>query len=97
MSSLSNLKGVRTRYRNTLLTEIKTGIGIMSTEVKPPDEQQFVLKASKYAEKLKMYVEKLEFQSDKVSCAMEELNEDIDNVIEEIVVCVLKQWTVILI
>ena len=51
MSSLSHLKGVRTRFRNILLTEIQIGVGIMSTEVKPPEEQQFVLKASKCAGK----------------------------------------------
>ena len=83
MSSLSHLKGVRTRYRNTLLTEIQIGAGIISSDVQPSEEQEFVLKATKCAEKLKLYVDKLEFQSGKVSSALEEQSVDIDSVIEE--------------
>lgn len=83
MTSLSYLKGVKTRYRNILQTEIQNGSEILSTEITPPDEQQYVLRASKCAEKLQMYVGKLEIQSDKVACVMEEQGENIDNVIEE--------------
>ncbi len=83
MSSLSHLKGVRTRYRNILTTEIQNGIGIMSTEVQKPNEQQYVMKASKCAEKVKLYVEKLESQSGKVISAMEQNDEDINSTMDE--------------
>ena len=51
MSTLSYLKGVRTRYRNILKEEIQLGSLIVSAEVSQAEKQDFVLKTSKCVEK----------------------------------------------
>ncbi|CAG2249226.1 unnamed protein product [Mytilus edulis] len=63
MSNVRFLKGVRTRYKNSIQTEILNGKQILSSEVDKLDEQRFVLEATKCADKLKMYSEKLEIQN----------------------------------
>ncbi|CAG2219415.1 unnamed protein product [Mytilus edulis] len=84
MPASSYLKGVRTRYRNCLQVEIKSGLSILQTEVPLPEHQQYVFKSSKCVEKLKLYVNKLEVQSSKVADALgEEETEEIEKVVEE--------------
>ncbi|XP_071136486.1 uncharacterized protein [Mytilus edulis] len=83
MSNVRFLKGVRTRYRNSIQTEILNGKQILSSEVDKIDEQRFVLEATKCADKLKMYSEKLEIQSGKLASALEEEGEFIDDIVGE--------------
>ncbi|CAC5415552.1 unnamed protein product [Mytilus coruscus] len=83
MSNVRFLKGVRTRYKNSIQTEIQNEKKILLSEVNKPDEQSFVLEATKCADKLKMYVEKLEIQSGKLASALEDEGEAIDNIVDE--------------
>ena len=84
MSALSYLKGVRTRYRNCIESEIKQGVSILYGKVPKGEETEYVLKASKCAEKIKLYVNKLEIQSDKVASSIEEdKTEEIEKIVEE--------------
>ncbi|VDI16700.1 Hypothetical predicted protein [Mytilus galloprovincialis] len=83
MSNVRFLKGVRTRYRNSIQTEILNGKQILSSEVDKIDEQRFVLEATKCADKLKMYSEKLEIQSGKLASALEDEGEFIDDIVGE--------------
>ncbi|CAG2195806.1 unnamed protein product [Mytilus edulis] len=83
MSNVRFLKGVRTRYRNSIQTEILNGKQILSSEVDKLDEQRFVLEATKCADKLKMYSEKLEIQSGKLASALEDEGEVIDDIVGE--------------
>jgi len=84
MSALSYLKGVRTRYRNFIQSEIKQGVSILYTEVTKGEENEYVLKTSKCVEKLKLYVNKLEIQSNKVVSSVEtEQTEEIEQIVEE--------------
>ncbi|VDI73293.1 Hypothetical predicted protein [Mytilus galloprovincialis] len=83
MSNVRFLKGVRTRYRNSIQTEILNGKQILSSEVDKIDEQRFVLEATKCADKLKMYSEKLEIQSGKLASALKDEGEVIDDIVGE--------------
>ncbi|VDI29698.1 Hypothetical predicted protein [Mytilus galloprovincialis] len=83
MSNVRFLKGVRTRYRNSIQTEILNGKQILSSEVDKLDEQRFVLEATKCADKLKMYSEKLEIQSGKLASALKDEGEVIDDIVGE--------------
>ncbi|CAG2209870.1 unnamed protein product [Mytilus edulis] len=87
MSNVRFLKGVRTRYRNSIQTEILNGKQILSSEVDKLDEQRFVLEATKCADKLKMYSEKLEIQSGKLASALEDEGEVINNIDEHCELC----------
>ena len=73
----SFLKGVRTRFRNILQTEIKVGYWIIGIEVTEWEYEVFVSKASKCADKIKMYVEKL------VAAEMEAQSDDITTIVDE--------------
>ncbi|CAG2197218.1 unnamed protein product [Mytilus edulis] len=72
MTTLSHMKGVRTRYRNTLYTEIQEGNSILHAEISKPHRQEMVHKSAKCIEKLKVYINKLEIQSSKVASSLEE-------------------------
>ncbi|CAC5360796.1 unnamed protein product [Mytilus coruscus] len=52
-SVVSYLKGVRTRFRNSLKTEMQVGRGILNLEFPPIKQQDYVLKSSRCIEKLK--------------------------------------------
>lgn len=71
MTTLSHMKGVRTRYRNTLYSEIQEGNRILEKEVLESERQEYVYKSAKCVEKLKVYINKLEIQSTKVASSLD--------------------------
>ena len=72
MTTLSHMKGVRTRYRNTLSSEIQEGNSILQKEISNSQRQEYVHKSTKCIEKLKVYINKLEIHSIKVASALKE-------------------------
>ena len=55
-SAVSYLKGVRTRFRNCLRTEMQLGHDMLAVPFPPADPQEYVMKSSRCIEKLKLYV-----------------------------------------
>lgn len=84
MANLKYLKGVRTRYKNTLETEIQFSVDLIQGNTYTANIEEQIIKANKCLEKLKSYKEKLEIQSEKLISAMDEKDsERIENILEE--------------
>ena len=66
------MKGVRTRFRSCLKTEIDIGSLILKSEGHYVEQQELVSKSSKCIEKLKLYVNKLEIQNSKLASALDD-------------------------
>lgn len=72
MASLPYVKGVRTRYRNTLTEKIDYCAEIISSNLDESDIERLITNSEKCIKMLKMYGDKLELQSEKLACAMAE-------------------------
>ena len=82
-SKLSYLKGVRTRYRNTLENELEYGQSILKDDTKQFDSEYITNEITISIEKLKLYSEKLEKQTEKYVDALgDDTEEDIDEILE---------------
>ena len=66
-SSVSYLKGVRTRFSNTLSNEIKNGTEILSCEKDKIDIEEYLVKVTKCIEKIETYCCKLESQTERLA------------------------------
>ena len=66
-SSVSYLNGVRTRFLNTLTTEIKNETDILSCDGDKIDIEEFIGKVNKCIEKKEKYSNKLESQTEKLA------------------------------
>ena len=60
------VKGVRTRFKNTLESEIETARELLNENYMSVDLDDVVARIIKCSERLKVYVRKLEAQSEKV-------------------------------
>lgn len=70
------VKGVRTKYRNTLTEEISKGKDILNSDIhalQDFEKSDLILNIDKSMAKLKLYVDKLEMQSDKLASVLSEL------------------------
>ena len=82
-SKLSYLKGVRTRYRNTLENELEYGQSILQDDTKQFDSEYITNEIMISIEKMKLYSEKLEKQTEKYVDALgDDTEEDIDEILE---------------
>lgn len=72
MASLPYVKGVRTRYRNTLTEKIDYCAEIISSNLDESDIERLITNSEKCIKMLKMSGDKLELQSEKLACAMAE-------------------------
>ena len=72
MASLPYVKGVRTRYRNTLTEKIDYCAEIISSNLDESDIERLITNSEKCIKMLKMYGDKLELQSEKLAWAMAE-------------------------
>ena len=88
-SNLPYLKGVRTRYVNTLSKEIDNAKDILVCDTKLVDETELILSINRCVERLQLYCDKVETQTDKLADALgvkdEELTKHLIN--ENEVVC----------
>ena len=88
-SNLPYLKGVRTRYVNTLSKEIDNAKDIFACDTKLVDETELILSINRCVERLQLYCDKVENQTDKQADALgvkdEELTKHLIN--ENEVVC----------
>ena len=88
-SNLPYLKGVRTRYVNTLTKEIDNAKDILACDTKLVDETELILSINRCVERLQLYCDKVENQTDKLAEALgvkdEELTKHLIN--ENEVVC----------
>ena len=66
------LKGVRTRFRNTLEKEIQNSSSILSSNIELLEREIHVDRISVCAQKIKTYMDKLEIQTEKVASALTE-------------------------
>lgn len=76
MTTLRYLKGVRTRFVNTLKREIIEGSELINLDLSVVDKKETLSKVIVSIDKIQTYVPKLEAQSEKVIVSAEE-NEDI--------------------
>ncbi|XP_052233027.1 uncharacterized protein LOC127845891 [Dreissena polymorpha] len=72
MASLPYVKGVRTRYRNTLTEKIDYCAEIISSNLDESDIERLITNSEKCIKMLKMYGDKLELHFEKLACAMAE-------------------------
>ena len=68
-SNLPYLKGVRTRYVNTLSKEIDNAKDILVCDTKLVDETELILSINRCVERLQLYCDKVENQTDKLADA----------------------------
>lgn len=88
MAGLAYLKGVRTRFRNTLESEIRIAKGLLTSVYDERNLNEIKVNITKCLEKLKTYSGKVEFQSEKLSAAMgEEDLAEIEKVVDEDCLC----------
>ena len=66
------LKGVRTRYRNTLSSAMEQADHILNDDFSGEDLEEEISGVERCLEKIKVYCEKLELQSEKVVSALDE-------------------------
>ena len=84
MAGLAYLKGVRTRFRNTLESEIRMAKDLLTSDYDERNLNEIKVNITKCLEKLKTYSGKVEFQSEKLSAAMgEEDLTEIEKVVDE--------------
>jgi hypothetical protein len=84
MSNISYIKGVRTRFRKTLESEIKKATDLLESDYEEYELEERIAHVSKCVEKLKAYREKVETQSEKFASLLKEDDTDlIQNVLEE--------------
>ena len=78
-TKVSYLKGVRTRYVNTLQKEINNGHGLitLSSDIDIMDETEFMIKCNSCIERLQLYSEKVESQTEKLAEAADESDEEL--------------------
>ena len=84
MAGLAYLKGVRTRFRNTLESEIRMSKDLLTSDCDERNLNEIKVNITKCLEKLKTYSGKVEFQSEKLSAAMGEDDlAEIEKVVDE--------------
>ena len=84
MANLPSLKGVRTRYRNVLESEIKSGNDVLNYKSIDDDFETKLNQAAVCVKKLTDYQTKLETQSEKLCAALGDVEGDvIERIIQE--------------
>ena len=84
MAGLAYLKGVRTRFRNTLESEIRMAKDLLTSDCDERNLNEIKVNITKCLEKLKTYSGKVEFQTEKLSAAMgEEDLTEIEKIVDE--------------
>ena len=66
-STVPYLKGIRTKYLNTLKSEIKYGYVILACDREQIDTKDSILRTNKCIDKIERYIDKLEIQTDKLT------------------------------
>ena len=72
MANLTYIKGVRTRYRNVLETEIQSAKDLIKSGLYIEDLENQISKVTKCLETIKSYSDKVELQSEKLASALGE-------------------------
>lgn len=84
MANISYIKGVRTRFRNILETEVQVAKDLITCGYEDDEEIEMGIKVSKCTEKLKSYSEKVKLQSEKLASAVgESESELIEAILDE--------------
>ena len=76
MASVSNLKGVRTRYINVLKRDIATGKDLLAISYESCDIEVNIADTTRCIKSLQVYSEKLEQQSEKLAIALDETDQE---------------------
>ena len=80
-SNIPYLKGVRTRYVNTLKKETKVGLDLLSIDTGFIDETELILKINNCVEPLQLYCDKVENQSEKLAEAVGDKDSDLTDLL----------------
>lgn len=84
MSNVKYLKGVRTRYFNILDKEVKSAHELLETDLSLANTDDVLSNIHLCVDKLKTYVDKLEVQSEKLTCAIGETDEELtDSILKD--------------
>ena len=84
MSDLRYIKGVRTRYRAVLQTELVHGKKLLLSDIESCIKEELLGKVNKSIKTLEVYSEKLEIKSKELCCAIGDTDEDLlSNVLDE--------------
>ena len=78
------MKGVRTRYRNSLEKEVSLCMDILSQDIKDTNKEEEITKASKCIKMLRLNCKKEQLQSEKyVSALQDGIPEEIEKSLDE--------------
>ena len=76
-SKVQYLKGVRTRYVNTLQKETKLGQDLIPISGDVSDEIEFMIRCNSIIERIQLYHEKVENQTEKLAEAVDDSDEEL--------------------
>ena len=80
-SNVPYLKGVRTRYINTLKKRNREQFGLLSVDVGLVDESELIFKVNSCVERLQLYCDKVENQTEKLAEAVGDSDAELTAVI----------------